>query len=154
MKNLGALNYAAALNSAARRSKLPGEQIAGAECREQVDAPADVEVFSLDIPFHRTADQPEMVDEILVCNQLRGRCVSAVCLLGRVQEVRLSSERYPSLWKGGIGAKDSAGYHEGGDRGRPVLLMRDSRHLLRMQGCHKNLRIITVFVNQRYLQPD
>jgi hypothetical protein len=54
MKNLGALNYAAALNSAARRSKLPGEQIAGAECREQVDAPADVEVFSLDIPFYRT----------------------------------------------------------------------------------------------------
>jgi hypothetical protein len=29
-----------------------------------------------------------MVDKILVCNQLRARCVSAVCLLGRVEEVR------------------------------------------------------------------
>ena len=56
MKNLGALNYAAALTSAARRSKLPGEQIAGAECREPLDRRAAVEVFSLDIPFYRTAD--------------------------------------------------------------------------------------------------
>ena len=55
MKNLGALNYAAALNSAARRSKLPGEQIVGAECREPLDHRAAVEVFSLDIPFYRTA---------------------------------------------------------------------------------------------------
>jgi hypothetical protein len=56
MKNLGALNNAAALNSAARRSKPAGAEIGGAECREQVCPPTDVEVFSLDIPFYRTAD--------------------------------------------------------------------------------------------------
>jgi len=54
--NLGALNYAAALNSAARRSKPAGAEIAGAECREPLDHRAAVEVFSLDIPFYRTAD--------------------------------------------------------------------------------------------------
>jgi hypothetical protein len=36
-----------------------------------------------------------MVDEILVCNQLRGRCVSAVCLLGRVEEVRFPPSDIP-----------------------------------------------------------
>jgi hypothetical protein len=36
-----------------------------------------------------------MVDEILVCNQLRGRCVSAVCLLGRVEEVRFPPGNIP-----------------------------------------------------------
>jgi hypothetical protein len=45
-----------------------------------------------------------MVDEILVGNQLRGRSVSTVCLLGRVQEVRLSSECDCPLREGGIGA--------------------------------------------------
>jgi hypothetical protein len=54
--NLGALNYAAALNGAARRSKPAGAEIAGAECREPFDHRAVVEVFSLDIPFYRTAD--------------------------------------------------------------------------------------------------
>lgn len=64
MKNLGALNYAAAPNSAARRPKLSGEQIAGAECREPLDHRAGVEVFSLDIPFDRTADQSSIVSAI------------------------------------------------------------------------------------------
>jgi hypothetical protein len=56
MKNLGALNDAAALSSAARRLKPAWEEIAGAECREQFRPLADVEVFSLDIPLYRTAD--------------------------------------------------------------------------------------------------
>jgi hypothetical protein len=56
MKNLGALDDAAALSSAARRLKPAWEEIARAEWREQFRPLADVEVFSLDIPFYRTAD--------------------------------------------------------------------------------------------------
>lgn len=66
MKNLGALNYAAALNRAARRSKLPGEQIGATECRELLDRRAAVEVFSLDIPFYRTADHSSPSDQLIV----------------------------------------------------------------------------------------
>jgi len=58
MKNLGALNHAAALSCAVRRSKPAGDEIGRAECREQVCPPANVEVFSLDISFYRTADNP------------------------------------------------------------------------------------------------
>jgi hypothetical protein len=36
-----------------------------------------------------------MIDEILVCNQLRGRCASAVCLLGRIEEVRFPPSDIP-----------------------------------------------------------
>jgi hypothetical protein len=53
MKNLGALNDAAALSSAARRLEPAWEEIAGAECREQFRPLADVKVFSLDIPLDR-----------------------------------------------------------------------------------------------------
>src|ERR1700733_7873326 len=36
-----------------------------------------------------------MVEGILVCNQLRGRCVSAVRLLGRVEELRFPTSDIP-----------------------------------------------------------
>ena len=36
-----------------------------------------------------------IIDEILVCNQSRGRCVSAVCLLGRAEEVRFPLSDIP-----------------------------------------------------------
>jgi hypothetical protein len=57
MKNRGMLNECAALNSATRRSKPAGEGIAGAECRNGFRPLAGAEVFFLDIPFYRTADQ-------------------------------------------------------------------------------------------------
>jgi hypothetical protein len=43
-------------------------------------------------------------------NHLRGRCVSAVCLLGRVEEVSLSSERDSSLRKGWVGANSNPAF--------------------------------------------
>ena len=61
MKNLATVNDGAALNSAARWLKPVGEEIAGAECREQSHPLACTVVFSLDIPFYRTADQPLFV---------------------------------------------------------------------------------------------
>jgi len=61
MKRLGALNHGVALSRATRRSKPAREEIGGAECREQFRPPAKGEVFSLDIPFYRTADQPTRV---------------------------------------------------------------------------------------------
>jgi len=64
MKNLGALNDAAALSSATRRSKPAGKEIAGAECREPFRRQGNAEVFSLDIPFYRTADQPSLIRSI------------------------------------------------------------------------------------------
>ena len=63
MKRLGALNHAVALSRATRRSKPAREEIGGAECREQFP-PAKGEVFSLDIPFYRTADQPSLIRSI------------------------------------------------------------------------------------------
>jgi len=56
MRNPGSVQNAAALSRAARRLEPAGEEIVGAECREQSRSLADVEVFSLDIPFNRTAD--------------------------------------------------------------------------------------------------
>jgi len=53
MKNLGTWNDAAALGRAARRLNPAWEEIVGAECREQFRPLAEVEVFSLDIPFNR-----------------------------------------------------------------------------------------------------
>jgi hypothetical protein len=88
MKNLGALNYAAALNSAARRSKPAGAEIGGAECREQVCPPTDVEVFSLDIPFYRTADQPSLdrhTGKHLLCGS--ARCAGSVLLCDPWREI-------------------------------------------------------------------
>jgi hypothetical protein len=67
MKNLG--NNAAALRRAARRSKPAWEEIVGAECREQFRPLADAEVFSLDIPFNRTADHPIISNR---CIPMRG----------------------------------------------------------------------------------
>lgn len=52
MKNPGAWHDAAALRRAARRSRPAGEEIVGAECREQSRPLAEGEVFSLDIPFN------------------------------------------------------------------------------------------------------
>jgi hypothetical protein len=48
----GSVQNAAALSRAARRLEPAGEEIVGAECREQSRSLADVEVFSLDIPFN------------------------------------------------------------------------------------------------------
>src|SRR5262249_38524763 len=47
-----------AAGAAARRSQPAEEEIVGAECREQSRPLAEGEVFSLDIPFNRTADKP------------------------------------------------------------------------------------------------
>jgi len=62
MRNPGSWQNAAALSRAARRLEPAGEEIVGAECREQSRSLADVEVFSLDIPFNRTADQLSLAD--------------------------------------------------------------------------------------------
>ena len=43
-------------------------------------------------------------------NHLRGRCVSAVCLLGRVEEVSLSSERDSSLRERWVGANSNPAF--------------------------------------------
>jgi hypothetical protein len=58
MRNPATWQNAAALSRAARRLDPAGEGIVGAECREQSRSLADAEVFSLDIPFNRTADHP------------------------------------------------------------------------------------------------
>lgn len=57
MRNPGTWHNAAALSRAARRLESAWDEIVGAECREQSRPLADAEVFSLDIPFNRTADQ-------------------------------------------------------------------------------------------------
>jgi hypothetical protein len=57
MRNPRTWHNAAALSRAARGLEPAGEGIVGAECREQSRSLADAEVFSLDIPFNRTADQ-------------------------------------------------------------------------------------------------
>src|SRR6516165_918793 len=56
MRNPGIWHNAAALSRAARRLQPSGDEIVGAECREQFLSLAYAEVFSLDIPFNRTAD--------------------------------------------------------------------------------------------------
>jgi hypothetical protein len=56
MKVIGAWNDCAARSQAASQNR--SEKRYRAECREQFCPPAEGEVFSLDIPFYRTADQP------------------------------------------------------------------------------------------------
>jgi len=55
MKVIGALNDCAARSNAASQNR--SEKRCRAEYREQFCPPAEGEVFSLDIPFYRTADQ-------------------------------------------------------------------------------------------------
>jgi hypothetical protein len=55
MKVIGAWNDCAARSQAASQNR--SEKRYRAECREQFCPPAEGEVFSLDIPFYRTADQ-------------------------------------------------------------------------------------------------
>ena len=68
MRNPGSWQNAAALSRAARRLEPAGEEIVGAECREQSRSLADVEVFSLDIPFNReqwaspTLNRPDVAE--------------------------------------------------------------------------------------------
>jgi hypothetical protein len=56
MKNLGGLNDAAVVSSTAGRSKPAEERSAGLNAENSFCPPTDIEVFSLDIPFYRTAD--------------------------------------------------------------------------------------------------
>jgi len=56
MRNPGTWHDAAALSRAARNVRTYREEIVGAECREQFRSLTDAGVFSLDIPFNRTAD--------------------------------------------------------------------------------------------------
>jgi len=65
MRNPGSWQNAAALSRAARRLEPAEEEIVGAECREQSQSLADVEAFSLDIPFNRTADYPDERSRVL-----------------------------------------------------------------------------------------
>ena len=55
MKVIGALNDCAARSNAASQNR--SEKRCRAEYREQFCPPAEGEVFFLDIPFYRTADQ-------------------------------------------------------------------------------------------------
>lgn len=58
MRNPGTSHDTATLSRAARQSERVRVEIVGAECRKQARPLAEVGVFSLDIPFNRTADQP------------------------------------------------------------------------------------------------
>jgi hypothetical protein len=57
MQIIGALSDSAARSHAGKSQNRSGKRHR-AECREQARPLAKVEVFSLDIPFYRTADQP------------------------------------------------------------------------------------------------
>ena len=79
MRNPGSWQNAAALSRAARRLEPAGEEIVGAECREQSRSLADVEVFSLDIPFNRTADQSSASSKLGQRTLSSVTCVLTVC---------------------------------------------------------------------------
>ena len=79
MRNPATWQNAAALSRAARRLDPAGEGIVGAERREQSRSLADAEVFSLDIPFNRTADQQTFLEESGQIQSLSERCAPVVC---------------------------------------------------------------------------